>query len=141
MIENRMPSPTQNPHFEINGYRARAQIGCAPDEHGVTQETIVDLRVNLFFDPALYLDRYEMPYDYLQALDAITTTVAEGHHILQEALALRIGRRILASAQVECVDVRVRKTERYEGVDSIGFFTTVDRTLLDRVDALVQTAA
>ena len=43
MIENRMPSPTQNPHFEINGYRARAQIGCAPDEHGVTQETIAGL--------------------------------------------------------------------------------------------------
>ena len=75
MIENRMPSPTQNPHFEINGYRARAQIGCAPDEHGVTQETIVDLRVNLFFDPALYLDRYEMPYDYLQALDAILAKI------------------------------------------------------------------
>ena len=129
------------PYFEVNGYRARAQIGCAPDEHGVTQETVVDLRVHLVAEPALYLDRYAMAYDYLQATDAIAATIAEGHHILQEALALKIGRRILASAQVERVDVRVRKTERYEGVDSIGFFTTVDRTLLDRVDALVQTAA
>ena len=129
------------PYFEVNGYRARAQIGCAPEEHGVTQETVIDLRVHLVAEPALYLDRYAMAYDYLQATDAIAATIAEGHHILQEALALRIGRRILASAQVERVDVRVRKTERYEGVDSIGFFTVVDRTLLDRVDALVQTAA
>lgn len=138
MIENRMPSPTQNPHFEINGYRARAQIGCAPDEHGVTQETIVDLLVNLFFDPALYLDRYEMPYDYLQALDAITATVAEGHHILQESMALKIARRVLESEHVESVDVRIRKTERYEGVESIGFFTHVDRDLLMKVDAVAR---
>jgi len=138
MIENGMPSRTHNPHFEINGYRARAQIGCAPDEHGVTQETIVDLRVNLFFDPGLYLDRYEMPYDYLQALDAITTTVAEGHHILQESMALKIARRVLESTHVESVDVRIRKTERYEGVESIGSFTQVDRDLLMKVDAAAQ---
>ena len=141
MVENGMPRSTQNPHFEINGYRARAQIGCAPDEHGVTQETLVDLRVNLFFDPAIYLDRYEMPYDYLQALDAITETVAEGHHILQESLALKIARRVLESEQVASVEVRVRKTERYSGVESIGFFTHVDRDLLMKVDAAARARA
>ncbi|MEY4754828.1 MAG: hypothetical protein RJA44_2503 [Pseudomonadota bacterium] len=124
-----------NPYFEINGYRSSAQIGCAPDEHGVTQEVVIDLRVHLFFDPALYLDRYQMPYDYMAAMNAIADTLAEGHHILQEALALRIGRRILVSEHVERVDVRVRKTERYEGVESIGFYSTIDRDLLMKVDA------
>ena len=127
-------SPTA-PYFEINGYQARAQIGCAPDEHGVAQGVVIDLRVHLFFNPALYLDRYAMSYDYLAAVDAITATLAEGHHILQESLALKIGRRVLASEHVERVDVRVRKTERYDGVESIGFFTVVDRDLLARVDA------
>lgn len=72
----------------------------------------------------------------MAAMDAIRDSIAEGHHILQEALALAIGRRVLASAQVRRVDVRVRKTERYEGVESIGFFTPVDRALLAKVDAL-----
>ena len=96
---------------------------------------MIDLRVHLFFDPGLYLDRYAMPYDYMAAMDAITATVAEGHHILQESLALKIGRRVLASEHVERVEVRIRKTERYDGVESIGFFTSVDRDLLMKVDA------
>ncbi|WP_442774419.1 dihydroneopterin aldolase [Sphaerotilus montanus] len=133
-------SPTA-PYFEINGYQARAQIGCAPDEHGVAQGVVIDLRVHLFFNPALYLDRYAMPYDYMAAVDAIATTLAEGHHILQESLALKIGRRVLASEHVERVDVRVRKTERYDGVESIGFFTPVDRDLLMKVDATARTLA
>ena len=133
-------SPTA-PYFEINGYQARAQIGCAPDEHGVTQGVVVDLRVHLFFNPGLYLDRYTMPYDYMAAVDAIATTLAEGHHILQESLALKIGRRVLASEHVERVDVRVRKTERYDGVESIGFFTPVDRDLLMKVDATARALA
>ena len=123
------------PCFEVNGYRADARIGCAPEEHGVTQAVVIDLRVHLFFNPALYLDSYTMPYDYMAAMDAISATVAEGHHILQEALALKIGRRVLASEHVERVEVRLRKTERYEGVESIGFFTPVDRDLLMKVDA------
>lgn len=133
-------SPTA-PYFEINGYQARAQIGCAPDEHGVAQGVVIDLRVHLFFNPALYLDRYTMPYDYMAAVDAIATTLAEGHHILQESLALKIGRRVLASEHVERVDVRIRKTERYDGVESIGFFTPVDRDLLMKVDATARALA
>lgn len=128
------PLPS-GPYFEINAYRARAQIGCAPEEHGVTQEVVVDLRVHLVPHPALYLDSYQMSYDYMAAVEAIEATVREGHHILQESMALKIGRRILSSEQIACVDVRLRKTERYDDVDSIGFFTPVDRELLAQVDA------
>lgn len=132
---------SSSPYFEVNGYQARAQIGCAAEEHGVAQGVVIDLRVHLFFNPALYLDRYAMSYDYLAATQAIADTLAEGHHILQESLALKIGRRLLDSEHVERVDVRLRKTERYADVESIGFFTVVDRDLLMKVDATARALA
>ena len=127
---------SDTPYFEINAYQARAEIGCAPDEHGVQQGVLVDLRVHVQPDPALYLDRYAMPYDYLAALAAIEDSIGQGHHILQEGLALAIAQRVLDAPQVVKVDVRIRKTERYERVESVGFFTSFSRELLAQVQAL-----
>jgi dihydroneopterin aldolase len=128
-------SDLPTPYFEINGYQARAEIGCAPDEHGVQQGVLVDLRIHVRPEPGLYLDRYDMAYDYMAAVEAIESSLSLGHHILQEGLALAIAQRVLAHPAVVRVDVRIRKTERYDSVDSIGFFSAFDRALLARIDA------
>lgn len=116
------------PQFEITRLKRALEIGCADDEHGVTQAVEITLRVTLDSAAMFAGDVYVPPYDYCRSVDAVDAAIASRpRFILQETLFVAIAARVLADPVIEAVDLSITKTERYAGCDGIGIRATVTR--------------
>lgn len=116
--------------FEVQQYRKRLVIGCAPDEqNGPPQELVFDIVAEIPCRPELLRDTWNPVFDYCILTDAVDAAcAAAGVKILQEALAFAVMHRIFTQSDlVERVQVRTRKTERYKDTDAIGFRIDLQR--------------
>ena len=121
---------TQPLVFDVQSYRKRLVIGCAPDEQaGPPQEVVFDIRAELPVLPALLTDVWDPVFDYCCLTDAVDEACAAPNvKILQEALAFDTLTRIYEkSPLVQRVSVTTRKTERYQNTDAIGFCICLTR--------------
>ena len=116
--------------FDVQAYRKRLVIGCAPDEQaGPPQEVVFDITAELPCLPQLLTDVWDPVFDYCCLTDAVDEACAAPQvKILQEALAFDVLTRIFEkSGLVDCVSVSTRKTERYQNTDAIGFRVRLTR--------------
>ena len=114
--------------FEVHRLRRTIEIGCAPDEHGVTQGVTITLRATLDGRTLFAGDTLTPPYDYCALIDAVDDAIASRpRFILQETLFVAIAARVLADPQVERLDLEIAKTERYDGCDFIATRASVAR--------------
>lgn len=121
-------SRPMKPQFEITRLKRALEIGCADDEHGVTQAVEIGIRVTLDSTAMFAGDVYVPPYDYCRSVDAVDAAIASRpRFILQETLFVAVAARILADPVIEAVDLSITKTERYAGCDGIGIRATVTR--------------
>lgn len=115
--------------YEVEHYVKNIIIGCSPDEQIDPQEVVFDATAWLACDPMHLVDIPHPHFDYCAITDAIDEACAAcGHRILQESLAFdAMGRLFVASAHVQCIEIKVRKTQRYAGTKSIGFRIKLNR--------------
>lgn len=124
-------------YFEITDLRRELEIGCADDEHGVTQPMLLTLRGHLAHEHLFTGDTLTPPYDYCALIDAVDAAIASRpRFILQETLFVAIAARVLAHPLVLSLDMHMAKTARYEGCRSIGLQATLDRDALRRLAPL-----
>lgn len=123
-------------HFEIKNLLRRMEIGCAPDEHGVTQEVALTLRVTLHGDDLFGGETFQPGYDYTAMIDAVDAAIASRpRFVLQETLFVAIAARVLAHPLVQRLDMEMAKTERYSGCDAIGMAAALTRDDLRAIAA------
>jgi dihydroneopterin aldolase len=130
--------------YEVQAYRKRIVIGCAPDEQaGPPQEVVFDLVAALPPMAQLLTDVWDPVFDYCCLTDAVDEACAvTGVKILQEALAFDVmGRVFHKSPLVETLEVATRKTERYQNTNAIGFRIKMSRTEWQAMHAAIQAAA
>ncbi len=125
--------------FEVKDYRKQIEIGCAVDEHGVSQEVVFDIVAELTPTAMLLNDTYDTPFDYCH-LTRCVDEVCSGkrHHILQEPMCLEIMSLIFQHPLVNEVEIFSRKTQRYAGTDHIGFRLRLTRIECQRLWAEVK---
>lgn len=116
--------------FEVKSYRKRLTIGCAEDEQsGGPQEVVFDLDVHIKPMANLLRDVWNPGFDYCTITAAVDRACdSAGVKILQEPLAFEVVRLLFQGSDlVQRVQVLIRKTERYEGCDWIGFRLDLER--------------
>ena len=119
---------TLKARFEIRRLERQVEIGCADDEHGVSQPIVVTIRVTL--DSAHFFagEVYAPPYDYCRAIQAVDDAIASRpRFVLQETLFVAIAARVLADPVIEDVEIELAKTARYDGCEQIGMTARVTR--------------
>jgi dihydroneopterin aldolase len=117
--------------YEVNELVREADIGCAPDEHGLKQAVVLTLRATVDTAEVFTGDTYTPPYDYVDMVRAVDDALAaRPRYVLQETLAVEVARRVLANPLIESLDVHLAKTERYAGCRHIGLHVTFDRAAL-----------
>jgi dihydroneopterin aldolase len=117
--------------FEVHALDRTIEIGCAPDEHGVTQPVQVTLRATLDAQHMFAGDTLTPPYDYVDLVQAVDDAIASRpRFILQETLFVAIAARVLASPVVERLELQIAKTARYDGCRWIGLAASLDRSQL-----------
>jgi 7,8-dihydroneopterin aldolase/epimerase/oxygenase len=95
--------------IHINGIRAYGYTGFLPEEQVLGQWFEVDLTVWLDLSQAGKSDELAETYDYSQAVTAIQTQIQTARYKLIEKLAEEIAMIVLASAQIDQVQVRLTK--------------------------------
>ncbi len=117
--------------FEVNGVERRLEIGCADDEHGVTQPVLITLRATLDAADLFAGDTRQPPYDYVALLNSVDAAIASRpRFILQETLFVAIAARVLADPLVKRLHLQIAKTARYAGCRWIGISASVGRAEL-----------
>lgn len=122
--------------FEVHRLQRSIEIGCADDEHGITQPVEITLRATLGAAAMFAGDTKTPPYDYESLTHAVDAALASRpRFILQETLFIAIAARVLADPLVERLHLAIAKTARYAGCDWIGIAASVDRQALREVAA------
>lgn len=95
--------------IQINGIRAYGYTGFLPEEQALGQWFEVDVTVWLDLSLAGKSDDLAETYDYSEAVTAIQTAIQTTKYKLIERLAEDIAAIVLASSQIEQVQVRLTK--------------------------------
>ncbi len=95
--------------IHVNGIRAYGYTGYLPEEQVLGQWFEVDFTVWLDLSPAGQTDQLGQTYDYSQNVAAIQNLIQTVKYKLIEKLAEEIAAIVLASVQVEKVQVRLTK--------------------------------
>jgi len=95
--------------LHITNIRAYGYTGLLPEEQTLGQWYTVDLRVWLDISSAAATDDIAHTYDYRAAVKDIQTLIQTERFKLVERLTEAIAQRILASEQVEQVQVKLTK--------------------------------
>ncbi|AKT51173.1 2-amino-4-hydroxy-6-hydroxymethyldihydropteridine diphosphokinase [Arsenicicoccus sp. oral taxon 190] len=123
--------------IRLTGLRARGRHGVLPEERVLGQEFVVDLVLHLDLQAAAATDDLAATVSYAEVAETVHALVTGEPHDLIEALAGRIGARLLADhLPLELVEVTVHKPAAPIAVP----FGDVSVTVVSRRDALVVVA-
>lgn len=95
--------------IHVNGIRAYGYTGYLPEEQVLGQWFEVDFTVWLDLSLAGKSDQLDQTYDYSQSVAAIQNLIQTVKYQLIEKLAAEVAAIVLASEQVEKVQVRLTK--------------------------------
>lgn len=104
----------------VDGFELAGSVGVYEHERQARQPLVVSLNLWVVDDYDGRSDRLGDVYDYDVAIDAIRTSVENGHINLLETLAERIAQACLEDERVLAVDVRVDKPAVLPACRSIG---------------------
>ncbi|HUS96599.1 MAG TPA: dihydroneopterin aldolase [Hyphomicrobiaceae bacterium] len=101
--------------FELTG-----SVGIYEHERRARQPLVVSLGLTVFDDYDGHSDKIENVYDYDLAIEAIRSSVENGHINLLETLAERIAEACLSDPRVLSADVRIEKPAVLPACRSVG---------------------
>lgn len=104
----------------VDGFELAGSVGVYEHERQARQPLVVSLNLWVVDDYDGRSDRLGDVYDYDVAIEAIRTSVENGHINLLETLAERIAQACLEDERVLAVDVRVDKPAVLPACRSIG---------------------
>jgi dihydroneopterin aldolase len=97
-----------------------ARIGIYHHEQAGKQRVRINLEVTVDRPPDPLSDDIRRVISYERFVDAARAVVAEGHVMLVETVAERLGARILQHRHVRAVRIRVEKLDVFADAESVG---------------------
>ena len=117
---------------ELRDLQLRTDIGSYGPHEVVPDAHVLDL--TLWLAPALVLiaqDGMAHVFDYDPLVVEIDRLAADGHYATQERLVTRIVHACAAYAEIEAVDIALRKSPVRQGSGSLGVRVSVDAHTLN----------
>jgi hypothetical protein len=118
--------------IELRDLQLRTDIGSYGPHEVVPDAHVLDL--TLWLAPALVLiaqDGMAHVFDYDPLVVEIDRLAADGHYATQERLVTRIVHACAAYAEIEAVDMALRKSPVRQGSGSLGVRVSVDAHTLN----------
>ena len=108
----------------VRGLRLDIEIGVHLHEHGRVQPVVVDVEIDL---PAAPVHRLADTVNYEAVVERARAIAAEGHVMLVETFADRLGAALLEDPRVLRVRVRAEKPEALAEADAAGVDVVLER--------------
>ena len=108
----------------VRGLRLDIEIGVHRHEHGRVQPVVVDVDIDI---PMAAVTRLADTVNYEAVVERATAIAAEGHIMLVESFADRLGQALMDDARVRRVRVRVEKPAILPGTLGAGCEITLAR--------------
>ena len=108
----------------VRGLRLDIEIGVHRHEHGRVQPVVVDVDIHI---PATSAERLADTINYEAVTERARAIAAEGHIMLVETFAERLGRDLFADPRVFRVRVQVAKPDALEGAQGAGVELVLER--------------
>ena len=108
----------------VRGLRLDIEIGVHRHEHGRVQPVVVDVEIEI---PPVSAARLADTVNYEAVVERARAIAAEGHIMLVETFAERLGRALFDDPRVQRVRVRVEKPEALDAADAAGVELVLER--------------
>ena len=108
----------------VRALRLDIEIGVHLHEHGRVQPVVVDVEIDI---PPGPVTRLHDTVDYQAVVERAKAIAAEGHVMLVETFADRLGRELFADERVFRVRVRVEKPEALAEAAAAGADVVLER--------------
>jgi len=108
----------------VRGMRLDIEIGVHRHEHGRVQPVVVDVDIHI---PAASAERLADTINYEAVTERARAIAAEGHIMLVETFADRLGRALMDDPRISRVRVRVEKPEALPEAAAAGVELVLER--------------
>ena len=109
----------------VRGLRLDIEIGVHSHEHGRVQPIVVDVEIDI---PPASASRLADTINYEAVVERARAIAGEGHIMLVETFAERLGRALFEDPRVFRVKVRVDKPEALAQADAAGVELVLERS-------------